>query len=105
MITYRLPQTIQCHPGSLQQYHVIQVAYDNADVAVTTLSITSPRHSVVDFTFPTIVDVSTWMSRAPGRIPPFLNLINTMDVGCWVSTLVSVVAIGLALVLAVKVLV
>ena len=58
---------------------------------------------MADFTFPTQVLVTTWLSRAPGRVPPYTSLVRTMDAGCWASTLASVVSVSLALLLTVKV--
>ena len=66
------------------------------------LTITAPRHTVVDYTFPTLLDPTTWLSRGPGRVPPTANLARTMDRGCWASALAAVLAMGLALVLAVR---
>ena len=74
------------------------MAYNRADVAVCMLSITQQRHAVVDFTFPTSVEVTTWLSAAPGRVPPASNLVRTMDTGCWLLTLASLISVGLALV-------
>ena len=47
--------------------------------------------------------MTTWLSRGPGRVPPYTSLIRTMDAGCWASTLASVVSVSLALLLTVKV--
>ena len=61
------------------------------------------RFTVVDFTFPIAYGSTMWMSNAPRRIPAFNSLTRTMDTGCWVSTVASLIAIILALVLAVRV--
>ena len=74
-----------------------------ADIAVTELSITNARHSVVDFTFPALVVSTTWLTKAPDKVRPYRNLITTMDTGCWISTLVSVASMSLALLLTVRV--
>ena len=41
--------------------------------------------------------------KAPNRVPPRLNLINTMDLGCWIFVPVSLASVTLALVIIVRV--
>ena len=41
--------------------------------------------------------------KAPAQVPPYYNLKNTMDLGCWISVHVSLVSVSLALVIIVRV--
>ena len=79
------------------------MVYNRSDVAVTTIGMTRDRFAVVDFTFPAGYGPTSWMSRAPRKIPAFNSLMKTMDIGCWISSLVSFIFIALALILATRV--
>ena len=41
--------------------------------------------------------------KAPSKVPPYYNLKNTMDLGCWISVPVSLISVSLALVIIVRV--
>ena len=72
-------------------------------MAVAILSITQPRNTVVDYTFPNRIGIITWCSKKPGKIPPYRNIMMAMDTGCWLFYFISYVCISIALIIAVKV--
>ena len=45
----------------------------------------------------------TWVSRSPGRIPPYAQLIGAMDLVSWMLTFGSILTVAIALFLFVKV--
>ena len=61
------------------------------------------RQAVIDYTYPIYTEQSRWFSKAPDPISPFANLINTMDTGCWVLTMVSLACVSFVLVITVNV--
>ena len=66
---------------------MFQVAYDRVDVAMSYLGIKAARYSVIDYTMPTQIEASSWVSKAPGKADPFWNIIKTFDTFSWIFTL------------------
>ena len=82
---------------------MLKVVYNRSDVGITILSITAARNEVVDYTVPILPDEMRWMSKAPDKIPPFMNLLNAFDSGSWISTFLTYIVISFILYITVRV--
>ena len=70
------------------------VGYNKSDVGLCFLGLTSSRYSIVDYTIPVIDSKDKWLSKAPGPVPPYLNLLNTYDLTSWIAILICHVLVG-----------
>ena len=79
------------------------MAYNRSDVGVSSIGVTASRNTVIDYTFPLCPNLNRWMTRAPGKLSPIVNLIKTLDVGGWLFTFISIVAVSVALFIVLRV--
>ena len=82
-------------------HHADHVHFEAQDIDVLVLKLDFEPGG--HYVFPLHYEKKFWVMKAPGKVPPYFNLINTMDLGSWISVPVSLVSVTLALVIIVRV--
>ena len=104
---YRTWYRVECGYSKLDTYTCIicpQVGYNQADLGVHGFSCTHERSTVVECShglgqsFPL-----HWVTKAPNKIIPILNLLGIYNPDCWILIIISIVSVSIFLLVANKV--
>ena len=73
-----------------------QVGYGEADLGITNIWYLPDRQSLVDYSHYVGDTAMKWVSKPPGKLPPFTNIIRVFDNQCWAWIGASVMFVILA---------
>ena len=74
-----------------------QVAYNKADLGVTSFGCSRGRNTIVDCSHSRYHGPYSWVTRAPKQLPPATALMRIYDLDCWILIFVSIASITIFL--------
>ena len=97
---------VECGYSKLDTYTCIichQVGYNQADLGVSGFACNYERIKVVECSHSLNYGSYHWVTKAPNKIIPILNLLGIYNPDCWILIIISIVSVSAFLLIAAKV--